>query len=162
MRQAFERMLVYVDGSEGSILAARLAAVLASQTHAELHALAVVNTRALSDLVQAHIFLEAEREEYRRDMDEDATRYLRHATEMGKRLGVYVEGHSVSGSIAAAIKNKALEIGADLLVMGPPPQIRSRRDALYDEVETAMRTAPCSVLVARDEERIEELYEQLS
>jgi len=53
------------------------------------------------------------------------------------------------------------ELHIDLLVMGPPPRIRSRRDALYDEVEMAMRTVDCSVLIARDEERIEELYEQL-
>jgi hypothetical protein len=57
--------MVYLDGSEGSILAMRLAVVLAEFSGAELFALSIVNTRALSDLVQSRIFLEAYREEYR-------------------------------------------------------------------------------------------------
>jgi nucleotide-binding universal stress UspA family protein len=43
--------MVYLDGSEGSILAMRLAVVLADFMGAELYALSIVNTRALSDLV---------------------------------------------------------------------------------------------------------------
>ncbi|TFG81601.1 MAG: universal stress protein [Spirochaetales bacterium] len=161
MTKPIESMMVYVDGSEGSILAARFAVVLASRFGAELHALSVLNTRALSDLVQSHIFLESEREEYRRELADDGSRYLNHAVEMGRRKGVTVVGQSASGSVAAAIKEKVAELRIDLLVMGPPPRIRSRRDALYDEAEMAMRTVDCSVLIARDEERIEELYEEL-
>jgi nucleotide-binding universal stress UspA family protein len=161
MSKPIEKMMVYVDGSEGSILAAKLAVVLAADFGAELYALAVVNTRALSELLQAHIFIEAEQEEYRRELSEDGTRYLNHTVELGKRKGVVVTGQNVSGSISAAIKDKVSELGIDLLVMGPPPRIRSRRDALYDEVEMAMRTVDCSVLIARDEERIENLYEKL-
>ncbi len=161
MNKPVEKMMVYVDGSEGSILAAKLAVILASDFGAELHALAVVNTRALSELLQSHIFIEAEQEEYRRELSEDGTRYLNHTVELGKRKGVAVTGQNVSGSISAAIKDKVSELGIDLLVMGPPPRIRSRRDALYDEVEMAMRTVDCSVLIARDEERIESLYDKL-
>jgi len=161
MKKPIERMMVYDDGSEGSILAARLAIVLAAEFDAELHALSVLNTRALSELVQAHIFIESEQEEYRRELAEDGARYLNHAVEMRKRKGVTVIKQNASGSISAAIKEKVAELHIDLLVMGPPPRIRSRRDALYDEVEMAMRTVDCSVLIARDEERIEELYEQL-
>lgn len=161
MMKPIERMMVYVDGSEGSMLAVRLAVVLAETLGAELAALSVVNTRALADLVQSHIFLEAEREEYRRELAEDSSRYLNHAAEMGRRKGVEVVGVNASGSVAATIKEKVKEMWIDLLVIGPPATIRSRRDALFDEVESAMRTVGCSVLIARDEERIEELYRNL-
>jgi len=161
MIKPIEKIMVYVDGSEGSILAARFAIVLAAELGAELHALSVLNTRALSELVQAHIFLESEQEEYRRELAEDGARYLNHTVEMGKRKGVTVNKQSASGSVSAAIKEKVAELDIDLLVMGPPPKIRSRRDALYDEIEMAMRTVDCSVLIARNEERIEELYERL-
>jgi nucleotide-binding universal stress UspA family protein len=161
MRMPIERIMVYLDGSEASILAARFAIVLSARLGAELHALAVVNTRALSDLVQAHIFLESEREEYRRELAEDGARYLNHAEEMARRKGVKISRQSASGSIAAAIKEKTAALDIDLLVVGSPPRIRSRRDALFDELETAMRTLDCSVLIARDEERIEALYNTL-
>ncbi len=161
MTKPVERIMVYVDGSEGSILAMRLAVVLADFMDAELHALSIVNTRALSELVQSHIFLEAEQEEYRRELLDDGARYLNHAVEMGRRKNISVRGVNLSGSIAAGIKEKVDELDIDLLVMGPPPRIRSRRDALFDEVESAMRTVDCSVLIARNEERIEKLYREL-
>jgi nucleotide-binding universal stress UspA family protein len=153
--------MVYLDGSEGSILAMRLAVVLADFSSAELYALSILNTRALSDLVQSHIFLEAERDEYRRELSEDGARYLNHAMEMGRKKNIVVKGVNISGSIAAGVKEKVGELGIDLLVMGPPPRIRSRRDALFDELESAMRTVDCSVLIARNEERIEKLYREL-
>jgi len=161
MTKTGARIMVYVDGSEGSILAMRLAVVLADFMDAELHALSIVNTRALSELVQSHIFLEAEQEEYRRELLDDGARYLNHAVEMGRRKNIFVKGVNLSGSIAAGIKEKVDELDIDLLVMGPPPRIRSRRDALFDEVESAMRTVDCSVLIARGEERIEKLYREL-
>ncbi|MDX9827162.1 MAG: universal stress protein [Spirochaetia bacterium] len=161
MTKPVERIMVYLDGSEGSILAMRLAVVLADFSSAELYALSILNTRALSDLVQSHIFLEAERDEYRRELSEDGARYLNHAMEMGRKKNIVVKGVNISGSIAAGVKEKVGELGIDLLVMGPPPRIRSRRDALFDELESAMRTVDCSVLIARNEERIEKLYREL-
>lgn len=161
MTKPVERIMVYLDGSEGSILAMRLAVVLADFSSAELYALSILNTRALSDLVQSHIFLEAERDEYRRELSEDGARYLNHAMEMGRKKNIVVKGVNISGSIAAGVKEKVGELGIDLLVMGPPPRIRSRRDALFDEIESAMRTVDCSVLIARNEERIEKLYREL-
>jgi nucleotide-binding universal stress UspA family protein len=161
MMMPIERIMVYLDGSEASILAVRYAIVVAARLGAEIHALSVLNTRALSDLVQAHIFLESEREEYRNELLNDGMRYLNHAVEMGKRKGVVVHRQSVQGSIAAAIQDKIAELHVDLFVMGPPPRIRSRRDSLYDELEMTMRTLDCSVLIARDEVRIEKLYNGL-
>jgi enoyl-[acyl-carrier-protein] reductase (NADH) len=81
--------------------------------------------------------------------------------EMGRKKNIVVKGVNISGSIAAGVKEKVGELGIDLLVMGPPPRIRSRRDALFDELESAMRTVDCSVLIARNEERIEKLYREL-
>ena len=49
----------------------------------------------------------------------------------------------------------------DLLVIGELSRIRSRRDEFYDESERAMRTAGCSVLIVKDEDRVWEMYESL-
>lgn len=161
MKQAIGKILVYIDGSGESYSAARYAIVLARSFGAELFSLSVVNTRALGELVQSHIFLESERDEYRRDLEGDVERYLNRVRELGRKKGVAVTAESASGSVSAEIKNKVMQHGIDLLVLGEVAEVRSRRDELYDETERAARTVPCSVLVAKDEDRIDELYDAL-
>ena len=58
------RILVYIDDSDTAIAAVQTAVLLAKKFDAELFGLYVINTKALSDLVKARIFVESEREEY--------------------------------------------------------------------------------------------------
>jgi nucleotide-binding universal stress UspA family protein len=153
--------MVYIDGSEQSITAAQYAIVLAKTLGSELYALYVVDTRALAELVKSHIFLDSEQDEYRRDLEGDATRYLNHVRELARRKGVAVTTEKSSGAVNVEIKNKVAEFGIDLLVIGDIPQIRSRRDELYNETERAMRSVPFPVLIAKGEDRIWDLYEAL-
>jgi nucleotide-binding universal stress UspA family protein len=161
MTRPIRKIMVYVDGSEQSITAAQYAIVLARALDAELYALYVVDTRALNELVKSRIFLESEQEEYKRDLDGDATRYLNHVRELARRKGVPVTVDKSSGAVHVEIKAKAAELGVDLLVIGELSQIRSRRDELYNETERAMRTVPCPVLIAKGEDKIWDLYEAL-
>ena len=161
MMQPIRRILTYVDGTEQSVTAAQYAIVLAKSLGAELFALYVVNTRALSELVKAHIFLDSEQEEYHRDLDEDAERYLNHVRNLARSKGVSVTAERSSGAVHQEILAKVREHGIDLLVLGEASQIRSRRDALYNETERAMRSVACSVLIAKNEDRIAELFDAL-
>lgn len=161
MTRPIRRILVNVDGTEQSITAAQYAIVLAKSLGAELFALYVVNTRALNELVKAHIFLESEQEEYHRDLDEDAERYLNHVRALARGKGISVTAQSASGAVHIEIMNKVKEHGIDLLVLGELSQIRSRRDELYNETERAMRSVTCSVLIAKNEERVAELFDSL-
>lgn len=161
MMQPIRRILTYVDGTEQSVTAAQYAVVLAKSLGAELFALYVVNTRALSELVKAHIFLDSEQEEYHRDLDEDAERYLNHVRNLARSKGVSVTTEKASGAVHQEILAKVREHGIDLLVLGEISQIRSRRDELYNETERAMRSVACSVLIAKNEDRISELFEEL-
>ncbi|HPE88528.1 MAG TPA: universal stress protein [Spirochaetia bacterium] len=161
MTRPIRKIMVYVDGSEQSITAAQYAIVLAKSLGADLYALYVVDTRALAELVKSRIFLESEQEEYRRDLDGDASRYLNHVRELARRKGVPVAAEKSSGAVHVEIKAKVASLGIDLLVLGEISQIRSRRDELYNETERAMRTAQCPVLVAKGEDKIWDLYESL-
>ena len=161
MTRPIRKIMVYVDGSEQSITAAQYAIVLAKSLGAELCALYVVDTRALAELVKSRIFLEAEQEEYRRDLDGDASRYLNHVRELARRKGISVTTEKSSGAVHVEIKAKITELGIDLLVIGEISQIRRRRDELYNETERAMRSAQCPVLVAKGEDKIWDLYEAL-
>jgi len=161
MSRPIRKIMVYIDGSEQSITAAQYAIVLAKTLGSELYALYVVDTRALAELVKSHIFLDSEQDEYRRDLEGDATRYLNHVRELARRKGVAVTTEKSSGAVNVEIKNKVTEFGIDLLVIGDIPQIRSRRDELYNETERAMRSVPFPVLIAKGEDRIWDLYEAL-
>jgi nucleotide-binding universal stress UspA family protein len=161
MEGPIRRILLYMDGSEGSITAAQYAICLSRYYRAELTALYVVNTRALGDLLKARIFVKAEQEEYLRDLEQDSQRYLNHVRSLARKKGLVVQTASASGTVHQEIKNCVLANKIDLLVMGELSSVRSRRDELYDESDRALRTVPCSVLVVKDEERVAALYDAL-
>jgi len=156
-----KKILVNIDGTEQSITAAQYAIVLAKYLQAELNAIYVINTKALEDLVRAHIFLKEEQSEYERDLREDAVRYLKHVAQLGKEKGIEIKTHSSEGSGHKEILNFVKENEIDLLVVGEISSIRSRRDEFYDETERAIRAVSCSVLIVKDEDKVWELYESL-
>jgi len=159
MEGPMRRIMVYVDGSEQSITAAQYAICLSRAAGAELTALYVINTRALTDLVKARIFLESEQLEYQRDLEADAERYLNHVRDLARQKGVALQTLKASGTVHVEIKNKVQEMGIDTLVLGELSRIRSRRDEFYDETERAMRSVSCSVVIVKDADRVWELFE---
>ncbi len=155
-----KKILVYIDGTEQSITAAQYAICLSKATGAELTALYVVNVRALNDLVKARIFLETEQAEYQRDLHADAERYLNHVKNLARSKGVVIASESRSGTPYMEIKNVIIEREIDLLIIGELSHIRSRRDEFFNEAERAMRNAPCSVLIVKNEDRVWDMFEQ--
>jgi nucleotide-binding universal stress UspA family protein len=155
------KILVYIDGTEQSVTAAQYAICLASYYHADLIALYVINTRAMEDLLKARIFLKEEQVEYEHDMEADAERYLNYVNELALKKGVSLSKKSSRGSVHKEIINTIQEEDIDLLIIGELARIRSRRDEFYDETERAMRTAPCSVLIVKDEDKVWQMYETL-
>lgn len=161
MEGPIRRILVYIDGTEEAITAAQYAICLAKNTGASLHALYVINTRALNDLVKARIFLDSEEAEYHRDLETDADRYLKHVDKMARRKGLEVRLEKCNGTVHQEIKKMVEKIDADILVIGELSHIRSRRDEFYNETERAMRLVQCSVLMVKDEERVWDLYDAI-
>jgi len=156
-----QKLLVYIDGTEQSITAAQYAICLASCYQAELIALYVINTRAMEDLLKARIFLKDEQVEYEHDMEADAQRYLNYVNELAAQKGIILIKRSARGNVHKEIIDTIKSEDVDLLVIGELARIRSRRDEFYDETERAMRTAPCSVLIVKDEDKVWQMYESL-
>ena len=162
MTGPIKNILVYIDGTEESISAAEYAICLAKCSGAALTALYVINTRALNDLVRSHIFFKEEQEEYTRDLEEDAERYLKHVRDLARQKGLTMEILKRSGSVNTEIKNAVKELDIDLLLIGEISRLQSRRDEFYNEVERAMRSVDCSVLICKDQDRIWSMYENLN
>ena len=152
-------MLVYIDGTEETIAAAQYAIALSSSIGAKLTALYIVNTRALDDLVKSKIFLKAEQEEYKHDLEKDAERYLNHVRKLAREKGVAINTLKASGSVLTEIKKTIDELEINLLVIGELSHIRSRRDEAYNEAERAMRSVTCPVLIVKNTEEVWNLFE---
>ncbi|MDR1894662.1 MAG: universal stress protein [Spirochaetales bacterium] len=161
MERPFENILVYINGSEESLAAGMAAIIMAKTTGAGLTAMYVVNTRALSDLVSARIFLPMEQEEYRRDLEADGDRYLRHVEKLAQEKDQKITLCKISGSVQNEIKDHIKKNNIDLLVLGGIGGIRSRRDEFLNEAERVMRSSPCPVLLINDDEFIWDRFESL-
>ena len=161
MSNPIKKIMVYIDGTEQSVTAAQYAICLASFSSAELIAHYVINTKAMEDLLKARIFLQDEELEYEHDMETDAERYLNYVNELAIAKGLTIIKKLSRGSVSKEIIDSIRAEDVDLLVVGELSQIRSRRDEFYDESERAMRSAPCSVVIVKDQAKVWELYSSL-
>jgi nucleotide-binding universal stress UspA family protein len=161
MSNGFTKLLVYLDGSEDSVSAAMAAIVLSKQLQCHLTAMYVVNTKALQDLVKARIFLDIEQQEYQRDIEGDAKRYLNHVKKLGKQKGVDVECVKTEGSVHQTVRDYITKNSVEMLVIGGVSGIHSRRDELLSETDRMMRNATIPVVVVRDNDDIWDMFESL-
>lgn len=154
MSVPFKHIVVYIDGSESSMTAIMYAIKLAKEHDSSLTAVYVINTKALSELVKAGIFVAVERDEYQKDLILDADRYLHHAECLAEQKDLAIETVKLEGTVHVVVKELLKEKQADLLVLGGITDIRSRREELASETDRMMRTAPCPVLIVRDDDDI--------
>jgi nucleotide-binding universal stress UspA family protein len=156
------KILLFIDGSEGCIYAAKFGIALAKVTGAELKALYVVNTNLLRQLEKARIFVKVEEIDFSRDLEEDGRRYLRHITELARLKEVTIETELLKGNVHELVVREIENWGADLLIIGELEPVLSRQDTFHDEAELVFRKARCSVLVIKDTERVDQIYGLLS
>lgn len=150
----FKQIVVYLDGSESSMTAIMYGIKLAKEHDAKLTAVYVINTKALSELVKAGIFVAVERDEYQKDLQQDTDRYLKHAARLASQKEVDIETVKLEGTVHIVVKELLKAQKADLFVLGGITDIRSRREELASETDRMMRTSPCPVLVVRDDDDI--------
>ncbi|MFA6281554.1 MAG: universal stress protein, partial [Candidatus Omnitrophota bacterium] len=74
---------------------------------------------------------------------------------------VECEGVLLKGVIHEEVVKKVKEINADLLVMGELKEVLSRREIFYDEAERIFRESTCPVVIVKDHEHVEKLYNEL-
>ena len=152
------KILLYVDGSEECIAAAQYGIALAKSSGAELLALYVVNVSLLKELTKARIFVKIEEMDYEHDLEQDGKRYLNYIAELARTKGVEIKTELIKGVVNREVINKVDEWRVDLLVMGELEPVLSRTDTYHDESELIFRKAKCSVLVVKDPDKVERIY----
>jgi nucleotide-binding universal stress UspA family protein len=154
-------MLVYVDGSEECIAAAQAAIIMAKKHSANLFALYVVNVSLLEELLKARILVKLEEMDYRQDLERDGRRYLHYVAELARKKGVEMHTELVKGVVNREVVKYIQEKGIDLLFMGEFETIRSAKDTHYDEAAWIFRKAECSILIVKQTDKIERIYNNL-
>jgi basic amino acid/polyamine antiporter, APA family len=110
---------------------------LASEHGSEVQALHVIRV-PLEQPLDAPMF----------DEDERAEASLAEAKLLGADHGVVVEGTTVRArAIGIAIVERAIEIDADLIVLGSAPRWRRQSRFFSPTVDYVLRKAPCEVLI---------------
>jgi nucleotide-binding universal stress UspA family protein len=152
------KILLYVDGSEECVAAAQYGIALAKSGGAEVMALYVVNVSLLKELTKARIFVKIEEMDYEHDLEQDGKRYLNYISELARAKGVELKTELIKGVVNREVVEKADTWGADLLVMGELSPVLSRTDTFHDEAELIFRKVKCSVLVVKNADHAERLY----
>jgi nucleotide-binding universal stress UspA family protein len=138
------RILLATDGSPHAELAAMKAVDLAQSTGARLHVVAVGRTfpAAVYD-----VYIEAGREDLRREAQEILDQQVRKIEEAGGTVAI---AHlKLDERRDEAIVHLAEEIGADLIVIGSRGFGGLKRALLGNVADSVVRHAHCPVLVVR-------------
>jgi nucleotide-binding universal stress UspA family protein len=114
----FNKMLLVVDGSEPSIAAANYAVHLAKQSDGHITAMYVVDTATMEYLMQMRIFVDEERQEFERDLEQTGKRYLDYVRQIGENHGIEVETMQKRGSFHQSILDQARAMNADVIILG--------------------------------------------
>lgn len=156
-----QRILLYIEASEDSIIAAQYAVCLAKWFDAHIDAVYVVDLKTLQELTRAKIFVKMEEMDYEQALEQDGTRYLNHVKELGDAKGVPIEAHLLRGDVYSEVADKMAHEDYDLLVMGALEEPESRRDFFYNNNERIFRRASCPVIIVKDSARVAMMYDNL-
>jgi nucleotide-binding universal stress UspA family protein len=161
MSNPLQTILLYIDGSESSITAAQLAISMAKEYGSTLRVIYVVNENLLTELLKAKVFVQMEKMDYERDLEEDGKRYLNYIVKLADRKGLQIETILRKGVVHEEVADEVDECVADVLVQGELGEVLSLRDSFYEEGERILRKVKCPVMVVRGRDRIERMFDDL-
>ena len=144
-------LLLVVDGSEPSIVAANFAVHLASQIGSTITAVYVVDTATMDYLLQMHIFVSDERQEFERDVENTGKRYLEYVRTIGNNNGIEITTKLLNGSFHQTILAMARNQKVDAIILGGWRRSITRKDATSVERQLILDEAECPVIVIKGE-----------
>ena len=155
----FTSIVVAVNGSDASILAAKYAIVLAKTCRCRLSAVYVVDTATIRQLALSKILIQEESLEYESGLEANGDRYLSFIEELARAKGIKLEREIRRGAVYTEILAVASEKKADLIILGGWEKDRSPRDIISHSYREVLVNAKCSVLLAKEPE-IDKIYKR--
>lgn len=155
----FSSIVVAINGSDASILAAKYAIVLAKANRCRLTSVYVVDTATIRQLTLSKIFIQEESMEYEKSLEANGDRYLSFVEELARAKGIAIEREIRQGAVYTEILAVADEKKADLIVLGGWEKDRNPRDIISHSHREVMVNAKCSVLLAKEPD-IDQIYKR--
>jgi len=148
-RHTYSTILLFAEGSDEGMKAARDAIHLAADEDAGLIIASVVDTSSLKQLLTYRIFVQEEMEEYEQELEGTCRKQIQYIAQLADRAKVRNRSVLVRGACHTAILREQKESGADLLVMGAFRASTARRDLMAREKQLIIDEIPCPVLLVR-------------
>lgn len=145
----FNTILLVVDGAEPSIAAAHYAVDLAAQTGGTITAVYVVDTATMEYLTQMNIFVQDERNDFEKELEQTGKRYLDFVRTLGQKQGLDIDTIMESGTFHQVILQAARSLPADVIVVGGWHRTVTRKDTTSVERQLILDQADCPVIVVK-------------
>ena len=144
------RLLLVVDGSQRSEEAACFACRLAKRLGCALEAVYSVDTATMDYLLQMHIFVSDERNEFEAAIEEKGKSYLERVKRFAEAYGIELETKILRGRFYQTILDYGKASQADAIVLGGWGDGRGHaKDTFSVERELIMKLAECPVFVVK-------------
>ena len=145
----FDSIVVGTDGSESASIAVQRATALAAMTSATLHIVYGCRSVLLGNVAMAASTGApvVDVEQVNRSIALEGEQVCEHAASHARRQGVGVEIHVVNADPADALVGVAVDVGADLLVVGNRGMSGARRFVLGSVPNKVSHHCPCSLLI---------------
>ncbi len=143
----FKHILVWVDGTDAANNACITAITMAKAAGAKMTVVAVVDTETLSSLLKQKFLVPDEMEDFEKEMEASADKYLRKAKEDAAKLGVKTDVVLLRGTCHSAVLAELKSRGADLVAMGNFSAEEIRRDLTARERQLLLDVSPVPVIV---------------
>ena len=143
------RILLVADGSTSSDNAARFAFGLAAKTGATVVAGYPIDTATMDYLLQMHIFVEDEREDFEEELVRKGNSYLARMMEMGEKFHVKTECVMCKGRFHLSLLEAAHKHHCGMIVLGAWRTSSQRHDTFSHERELFVQFADCPVTVVK-------------
>lgn len=160
-----KNILVCINGSKSSILAAKYAVILAKQNKLNLKFVFVVDTQTLSFLTNQKYLIIEESRDYEVNLERDGKNYLDYVANLSKSKGVNCETELLHGSVVLEILKSAESFNSDLIILGGKKNsrnnysevIQNRKKIAHSVKTELMEFANCPVMVVHNSE-VDDLF----
>jgi nucleotide-binding universal stress UspA family protein len=148
-KHTYERILLFAEGTEEGMHAARDAIHLAADEQAQLLIVAVVDTATLKQLLSARIFVEDEAREYEQELEGSGRKQISYVAQLADKAGVANRTSILHGACHSVLLRQQRDEAADLLVMGAFRASMASRNVIAREKQLVLDEIPCPVLLVR-------------
>jgi nucleotide-binding universal stress UspA family protein len=144
-----KHILVVVDGTESSLVAAEYAVALAHLMEGRITAVGVMDTEILRKLQSARILVEQETRDFESQLEANHLRHLEYVQDLAREAGVPVEVTLRKGVCHSSVLAEQRQRKCDLVIVGAFRSTLTKIDVVARERQLIIDEVACSVLVAK-------------